>query len=141
MTSRVNGLLTCVMVGALAGAEQSVRTSCVGKPSADTAVYDTTQLTEVPQRRGGPPPRYPESARTERVQGKVVIGAIVEANGSVNRRSLVVLEGADPRLNRASERLVRLSRFWPGCRDGMAVRVRIVVPVEWAMGPAGGLPN
>ena len=109
------------------------KTSCSGKQSQDSSVYDTTQVAEKPSRRSGPAPEYPVTAMQDGIQGTVIVSVVVEPSGRVNRSSTTVVQGVDSRLDWSAIHLVRESWFWPGCRDGAAVRVRIAVPVTYTI--------
>jgi TonB family protein len=108
-------------------------TSCALRQSRDSTVYDTTQVTEKPSRRGGPQPQYPASAMMEGVQGTVILAAIVEPTGIVDPSSITFVQRLDSRLDRSALRTLRDSWFWPGCRGDSAVRVRIAVPVTYSI--------
>ena len=110
-------------------------TSCVSSLSTDTTVYDTTQVSEKPVRRDGPRPEYPEDARSNRVQGRVILTLVVEPTGQVNHSSVRALQTPDYRLTRSAATAARASRYWPGCRGGMAVRVRLELPIVYSIHP------
>ena len=74
---------------------------------------------------------YPEDARRESVEGRVVVQFVVTEEGRVE--SPVVLSSPDPRLSRAALAAVRQSRFEPGRIDGQPVRVRFALPVDFSL--------
>ena len=123
----------CVFAGQSQHA--ALPTSCAGKLSADSTIYDSTQLTEKPLRRDGPQPDYSVRARQYGVQGKVILAVVVEPTGSIDPSTLTFIQRVDPELDESASRAVRLSTFWPGCRSGLAVRARMVIPVEYRIGP------
>jgi TonB family protein len=104
-------------------------TSCAGLVMHDSAVYDDSQVTERPILRNFPPLRYPEREFQHRLQGRVIIGATIKADGSVDSSSVRVIQSVDSALDREALRWVPLSSYWPGCRDGLPVRVRVAIPV------------
>jgi len=104
-------------------------------------VYDTTEITEKPVRYRGGQPDYPEPVRRDRVQGTVVLTAIVEPEGNVNRSTITVVRGVDPHLDRAAVDVIARSTFWPGCRDRVAVRVQLVIPISYWLGGIQEPPN
>ena len=131
-------LATTLALGCAAASTSSARatafrgaTSCAGLPSTDSAVYDTSQVTEHPRVRSGPRPEYPSVERHRRIQGRVIIGVIVEPDGTVALDSVRVVQSVDPALDREALRWVRGASFWPACRDGRPVRVRIAVPIDF----------
>ncbi len=106
-------------------------TSCAGLPSTDSAVYDTTQLNEHPRVRNGPRIEYPDWERQRGIQGRVIIGLVIEPDGAVNQDSVRVLQSVDPDIDREALRWVRRASFWPGCRNGLPVRVRDQIPIDF----------
>jgi TonB family protein len=76
--------------------------------------------------------KYPESAKTAGIQGKVFIGFVVEADGSVGRAR--ILKGVDPDLDAEALRVVRLlPRFEPGRNEGRVVAVCYTVPIAFTL--------
>jgi protein TonB len=108
-------------------------TTCSTVASVDSAVYDTTQLDQQPAVRTVPVLTYPPDAERRHVQGRVVIGAVVGASGFVDSSSIVIATSVDPLLDAEAVRFVLGARLWPGCRAGAPVRVRVAVPVVFAM--------
>ena len=95
-------------------------------------MYDTSHVTEHPRvRRGGPMPAYPIVELQRRIQGRVIIGVIVESDGTVDQDSVRVLQSVDQAIDREALRWVRGASFWPACRDGRPVRVRVAVPIDF----------
>lgn len=71
---------------------------------------------------------YPETAKKNRIQGRVTLSFIVNADGSVS--GVMVLRGVEPSLDQEAVRVVSASPKWtPGKIDGKPVRVRYVLPV------------
>jgi len=74
------------------------------------------------------PPKYPDEARKERVQGAVVLEATIETDGRVSETAVV--EDPDARLTAAAREAVAKWRFEPA-RDAkgkpVAVRYRVTV--------------
>jgi TonB family protein len=115
------------------GSPSEHRTSCAGKLSGDSTVYDESEVSEPPERRSGPIPEYPWSAMKEGVQGTVLVAVIIEPTGKVQESSLTFVVRVDPRLDESAARLLRKTTFWPGCRAGLAVRVHVIMPVSYAV--------
>ncbi|MBB6611164.1 TonB family protein [Pontibacter sp. Tf4] len=65
------------------------------------------------------------------VQGRVVVGFIVETDGSI--QDVKVARGLDPKLDSACVQSVRnMSGHWnPGVQDGKPVRVRFALPISF----------
>ena len=75
---------------------------------------------------------YPESAKVNGIQGKVIIRFAVDPEGKVTKES--VLKGADPDLDTEALRVVRtMPRFKPGRQDGKAVSVWYMVPINFTL--------
>lgn len=75
---------------------------------------------------------YPTVAAENCVQGRVVVGFVVERDGSITDVS--VLRGVDPSLDREAMRVVKsMPRWTPGKQNGSAVRVKYQVPVAFRL--------
>ena len=75
-------------------------------------------------------PEYPEAARQQRIQGPVVLDALIGSNGSV--RELSVISG-DPQLVKAATNAVRQWRFRPHQLEGKAVEFETRITVNFAL--------
>lgn len=77
--------------------------------------------------------RYPEPAKLNGIQGKVIVRFAVEADGSIDRVS--VLKGVDPDLDKEAVRVVSTMPDFekPGIKDGKAVAVWYAVPINFAL--------
>ena len=78
-------------------------------------------LLDPPSKRFAPPPQYPNGARRKRVQGAVVVQAIVGRTGSVEETR--VLKDLPAGLGKAAVKAVRRWRFDPAVCDGRPVSV------------------
>lgn len=75
---------------------------------------------------------YPTVAAENGVQGRVVVGFIVEKDGSVT--DVNILKGQDPSLDREAMRVVKSMPKWiPGKQNGSSVRVKYQVPVQFRL--------
>ena len=78
--------------------------------------------------------KYPELTKKHGVQGRVVIGFIVEKDGSLT--DVKVLRHVDIALDAEALRVVKgMPRWIPGCQDEQLVRVRYNVPVSFRLKP------
>ena len=78
--------------------------------------------------------KYPELTKKHGVQGRVVIGFIVEKDGSLT--DVKVLRHVDIALDAEALRVVKGMPKWiPGCQDEQLVRVRYNVPVSFRLKP------
>jgi TonB family protein len=76
--------------------------------------------------------RYPEAAKENNIQGRVIVRFCVNQNGGVDRIS--VLKGVDPELDAEAVRVVRtLPSFIPGSNQGKTVPVWFMVPLTFAL--------
>ena len=75
---------------------------------------------------------YPTVAAENGVQGRVVVGFVVERDGSIT--DVNVLRSVDPSLDREAVRVVKsMPRWTPGKQNGSAVRVKYQVPVTFRL--------
>jgi protein TonB len=77
--------------------------------------------------------KYPEPAKVKGTHGKVIVRFAVEANGSVDKVS--VLKAVDPELDKEAIRVVgTIPPFEKAAvKDGKAVAVWYVVPINFAL--------
>ena len=76
--------------------------------------------------------KYPTVAAENGVQGRVVVGFVVERDGSIT--DVNILRGVDPSLDREAMRVVKNMPKWtPGKQNGSAVRVKYQVPVSFRL--------
>lgn len=72
--------------------------------------------------------RYPESARKNGVQGKVIVRVIIDKDGSVTEPTIV--RGINPDLDKEALRVIGLMPKWkPGTQRGKAQKVEYTFPV------------
>ena len=77
--------------------------------------------------------RYPINARSQRIQGKVIVRFIVEKDGTLT--DFKVLRNPDDELSREALRVVKQSPNWvPGAQYGKPIGVSYVVPVTFSLG-------
>lgn len=128
--------LACAPAGTPARSVQPLRTeptSCISAIGRDTTVYDVAQIDEKPVFRSAMRLTYPSDALHHRVQGRVVVTAIVNADGDIDQASIAVAQHVDPLLDAEARRVVSSATLWPACRNGQAVRSRIAVPFDFAV--------
>jgi protein TonB len=76
--------------------------------------------------------KYPAEAEQNNIQGKVIIKFAVEADGSVNR--ITVLRSVNPLLDEEAVRVIKSLAGWtPGKQNGKAVPVWYFVPVNFQL--------
>jgi TonB family protein len=75
---------------------------------------------------------YPENAKNNNLQGRVIVRFCVTEEGKVNRVS--ILKGVDPQLDAEAIRVVNtLPAFIPGKQGGKDVPVWYMVPITFAL--------
>ena len=76
--------------------------------------------------------KYPESAKTNKIQGKVIVRFCVTSIGGVDRIS--VLRGVNPELDAEAARVIAsLPAFKPGKQGGKPVPVWFMVPIDFSL--------
>jgi len=105
--------------------------SCQGNPSSDTTVFDTTQVVRRPEILSGPNLTYPDELRSQGISGRVVLSMIINADGTLERRSIERVFSDHPDFEKSAIRYLRAAVFSPGCRSGQAVRVRVRIPIDF----------
>jgi TonB family protein len=76
--------------------------------------------------------KYPETAKKNNIQGRVIIRFCITAKGNVNRVS--VLRGVDPEIDAEALRVVNtLPAFKPGKQGGIDVPVWYMIPITFTL--------
>lgn len=107
---------------------------------SDTTIYQMVEI--MPEFPGGEQKllqyisknvKYPQIARESGIKGRVIIGFVIEPNGSVS--NVKVLQGSiGGGCDEEAVRVVKsMPRWKPGIQDGKAVRVRLAIPVNFIM--------
>lgn len=75
---------------------------------------------------------YPDLARVNNIQGRVMVKFVVEKDGSINECKIV--KSVDPSLDKEALRVVKSMPKWqPGMKDGKPVRVSYTVPISFKL--------
>ncbi|GAC1313211.1 MAG: M56 family metallopeptidase [Mucilaginibacter sp.] len=81
--------------------------------------------------------KYPEHARLNRVQGRVIISFVVEKDGSLT--DIRIARGVEDDIDQEAIRVIKLSPIWkPGVQQGKPVRVAFALPIAFSLD--GGRP-
>ena len=109
------------------------------KPEVASKVFDVVE--EMPSFPGGQAAlmqylgsniKYPVVAQENGVQGRVIVGFVVEPDGSIS--GVNVMRSVDPSLDKEAMRVVKSMPKWkPGKQNGSAVRVKYTVPVVFRL--------
>ena len=76
--------------------------------------------------------KYPESAKNDKVGGKVIVEFVVNANGSVSDVKLV--KNVEPRLDSEALRVVRMMPVWKaGMLGGKPCRTLVKLPIVFKL--------
>lgn len=76
--------------------------------------------------------KYPVVAAENGIQGRVLVGFIVECDGSLS--NIKVERSVDPTLDKEAVRVVKAMPKWqPGKAKGSTVRVKFTVPIVFRM--------
>jgi len=88
---------------------------------------------EPPVMLAHPEPRYPGILQQAGIDGHVVLEAVVDTLGRVEPGSLRIISSAHALFAEEARQVLLGSRFRPGRMAGRAVRVRVQVPVAFAI--------
>ncbi|MCX6325303.1 MAG: energy transducer TonB [Bacteroidia bacterium] len=81
--------------------------------------------------------KYPESAKANNIEGRVIVRFCVTDSGGIDRVS--VLKGVDPELDAEAIRVVKsLPKWKPGKQGGKAVPVWYMVPISFGLSKPEG---
>jgi len=94
---------------------------------------DASLADELPVMLAGPVPTYPDLLRQAGVQGRVMLEAVVDTGGHVEPGSIVVVAAAHPGFVAPARQAVAAMLFRPARVRGRAVRVRVRIPMDFAL--------
>ncbi len=116
-----------------------VPTAAVKEAPVDKDVF--TSVEQVPEFPGGLSAfgrflgsniKYPAESRAKGIQGRVIIGFIVEKDGALT--DFKVIRGLDDAIDKEAIRVLKLSPNWTsGVQNGKAVRVAFSVPIAFTL--------
>lgn len=95
--------------------------------------YDERVVDEAPRLLTHPPLRYPELLRQAGIEGRVLVEVVLDTLGRAERGSLRMVQSAHELFAREAGAVVLASRYRPARVGSRAVRVRIQVPVVFAL--------
>lgn len=75
---------------------------------------------------------YPQDARVQKKQGRVIIQFVVEKDGSLS--NVNIIRGVFPSIDEEALRVIKSSPKWkPGLQNGKPVRVQYAVPLSFSL--------
>jgi TonB family protein len=88
-------------------------------------------LKEKPRILSGPNVRYPEHLRRARIQGRVVVAAVIDTSGHAEPGSIKIVQSPHRDFGSQAKRYLEQARFQPGRIGTRPVRVCVEVPVDF----------
>ena len=88
---------------------------------------------------GNPPPRYPETMRSQRISGEVLVQFVVDTTGRADLRTFKILRSTHPDFAWAVRLILGRYRFLPAETEGRKVPMYVQMPFKFniAPGPIG----
>ena len=83
------------------------------------------------------PPEYPVALREAGTSGRVVVSFIIGADGRVEATSMAVVFATDEGFVPPTLETIRSCRFQPGQLNGVPVRVRVQMPINFSVERSG----
>ncbi len=75
--------------------------------------------------------KYPDAAKKENIQGKVVIKALIDETGQVVKTE--VIKSLHPSCDLAAKAAIKKTKFTPGENKGKKVKAEVVIPVMFKL--------
>ncbi len=75
--------------------------------------------------------KYPESAKEEGIQGKVLVKVFVNKNGNVTKTMIITSLNAD--CDKAAETAIKKTKFEPAQIDGKNVDAKVTIPIMFKL--------
>lgn len=77
------------------------------------------------------PPKYPQSAKDERISGRVTLKLLIGKDGTVAQAEVV--DSPDARLSKAAEEAVKTWQMVPASKQGEPVPAWVLVPIDFSL--------
>ena len=74
---------------------------------------------------------YPQSAKENKIEGKVIINAVIDEKGNVVSTS--VEKSLNAECDKAAEAAIKKTKFNPGMKNGKAVESEITIPIMFKL--------
>lgn len=101
-----------------------------GEGKGSLGAIRAVDLDATPNARYRMPPRYPDSAKRDGIEGDVLVDFLVNERGEVVRVN--VINSSDPRFVEPTRAAVLRWRFAPGLKNGKVVPFKMRVPVRFS---------
>lgn len=108
----------------------------VGGPVDLTQIFVEAVVDEPPERISFPPPEYPRILLEARVEGTVVLEAVIDTTGHAEPNSIKVVSSTNRAFESPAREAMRRALFRPGRVRGQAVRVLVQMPLRFVI-PGG----
>lgn len=105
--------------------DRAVAPACVGALATESTVYDTSQVASGPVFRQAPVWEYPGGLKARGLEGRVVLSFVVNTDGHPDSSSIAIESATDTGFVGPARASLLGALYWPGCRDGRPVRVRV----------------
>ena len=102
-------------------------------PPPVEGLVDVRVVEEPPVLLSHPVPRYPDLLRQAGIEGRVVVEAVIDTTGRAERAGLRIVSSSHALFAPEASALVLGSRYRSARFGGRPVRVRILVPVAFAL--------
>jgi len=122
-------------VGVEGGVARGITTS--GPVVRTDQPYLESVVEERPELISHPAVHYPEILKQAGIDGHVVVEAIIDTTGHAERGSIKILSSTNQLFEQPSKDVVAASVYRPGKISGRAVRVRVQVPLNFAVTKGG----
>ncbi len=94
--------------------------------------FSSGDLDQPPRPASRMPPRYPPSLKQKRIEGRVIVRAVVSESGLVGEVSVKESSG-HPAMDRAAMNAIRNWRYRPAIKGGRKVRAPIIQPFNFKL--------
>jgi protein TonB len=74
---------------------------------------------------------YPQSAKENKVEGKVIIHAVIDRSGNVT--SISVEKSLNPECDKAAADAIKVTKFKPGIKNGETVVSEVSIPIMFKL--------
>jgi len=108
-------------------------------PTVDNSIHNTFDLQSMPEPIGGEKAwskflsrnlRFPEEAQSAGASGRVIVGFVIEKDGSLS--NITIERPAGNGFDEEAMRVLKMAKAWkPGMQNGQPVRVKFVIPINF----------